>query len=111
MPRIRMPGIGNLELRRILVLPGGRIPMGTVIIEKRAITPLLRHQHEAAVQNADPPRKLGLQATQPDRRVEAPGSEVIRVDREVEHGTHREAAARSAWHDGHGHMARRKSNA
>jgi len=111
VPRIRMPGIGNLELRRILVLPGGRIPMGTVIIEKRAITPLLRHQHEAAVQNADPPRKLGLQATQPDRRVEAPGSEVIRVDREVEHGTHREAAARSAWHDGHGHMARRKSKA
>jgi hypothetical protein len=85
--------------------------MGTVIIQKSPIAPLLRYQHEAAVQNADPSRTLGLQATQPDRRVEAPGSEVIRVDHEVEHGTHREAAARSAWHDGHGHMARRKSKA
>jgi hypothetical protein len=85
--------------------------MGTVIVEERPIAPLLRHQHKAAVQGADPPRTLGLQATQPDRRVETPRSEVIRVDHEIEHGNHREAAARSGRQDGHGHMARRKSNA
>ena len=106
-----MADLGDLESRRILVLPGRRIPMGAVIVEERPIAPLLPHQHKAAVQGADPPRKLGLQATQPDRCVETPRSEVIRVDHEVEHGTQRDAAARSAWHDGHGHMARRKSNA
>jgi hypothetical protein len=33
--------------------------------------------------------------TQPNRRVEAPGSEVVRIDHEIEHDTHREAAVRS----------------
>jgi hypothetical protein len=47
------------------------------------------------MRGAEPPRKLGLQATQPHRRVEAPGSEVIRIDHDVEHRTHRDAAARS----------------
>jgi hypothetical protein len=44
---------------------------------------------------AEPACELSLQTTQPDRRVEAPWSEVVRIDHEIEHGTHRDAAARS----------------
>ena len=93
-PWIRMPGVRNLKLRRVLVLPGSRLPVGSMIVPKGPIDPILRHQHEAAMNGAELPRELGLQATQPDRRVEAPGSEVVRIDHESEHDAHREAAAR-----------------
>jgi len=90
-----MPGIRNLKPRRVLVLLGGRLPVGTMIIAERPIETILRHQHEAPMHGAELACKISLQTTQPDRRVEAPRSEVVRIDHEFKHGTHREAAARS----------------
>ncbi len=80
-----MAGLWNLEVRRVGVLRGSRLPVGPMILPERPIGPIFRHQHESPMGNAETLLEIDLQTTQPDRRVEAPGSQVIRIDHDLEH--------------------------
>lgn len=109
--RIGIPGLGDTESRRVLVLRGGSVAVGAVIFAEDPVAPFLRHQHEGARREPETTRELALQATQPNRRVVTPGSEVVRIDHEFEHGAHREPAARPSRQAGHGQRSRRYSKA
>jgi hypothetical protein len=81
--------------------------MSPMIIAKGPIGAILWQQHETSTSDVEPLPELILQPPQPDRRVEAPGSEIVRVDHDLEHDAHRETVGRLSRHTGHGHKSRR----
>jgi len=80
-----MADLRNLEVRRVGVLRGSRLSVRAMILPERPIGPIFRHQHEGPMCNAETVLEVDLETTQPDRRVEAPGSQVIRIDHDLEH--------------------------
>ena len=86
---------------------GGGLPVSAMIVVEDPIGPIFRHQHEAAPNNSESARELVLQATQADRRVEAPRSEVVRVDHDLQHYGRELPDPCAARQIGHGQSPRR----
>ena len=110
--RQRLAGIprtdlGHVEDGRVFVLCHGRHPVRTVVVGESPVRPFDRHQHETPVADLETVAEFFSQATQANRCVVAPGSEVVRVD--GEHFSHGVSCGihRPRWL-GHEQAARRK---
>jgi hypothetical protein len=100
-----------MECGRVRILDPRRVAMGQVVVAEPSVRPVIRNQDKIPVCHPEAIAEFLLQTPQADRRVVAPGSEVVGINRDLEnHGitegfgeTHR-----LPRHVGQGHSDRRK---